>query len=159
MPIDIDALKLKLRQLEEYISDVKKLRDRSEAEFTERSDAEILAERHIQKACQTALDIANHIIAEIVYILSSKEVYNRPRDEIRTLLYPILTTPGLKIVNRKSYLRALDLYASFPIDFEDAIILAQMERKKENELYSYDNHFDRFPTIKRLEPSTYSHRE
>lgn len=64
MPIDIQALKLKLRQLEEYISDVKKLRDKAESEFVERSDTEVLAERHIQKACQAALDIANHIIAE-----------------------------------------------------------------------------------------------
>ena len=35
-----------------------------ENQFIERSDTEILAERHIEKACQTALDIAIHIVAE-----------------------------------------------------------------------------------------------
>lgn len=64
MPLNIENLKLKLQQLEEYISDVKKLRERPETNFITRSDTEILAERHIEKACQTALDIANHIVAE-----------------------------------------------------------------------------------------------
>lgn len=64
MPLDIEGLKLKLQLLEEYINDVKKLRTRPESEFVPRSDTEILAERHIEKACQAVLDIANHIIAE-----------------------------------------------------------------------------------------------
>lgn len=64
MPVDREGLKVKLRQLEEYVNDVKKLRSRPEREFVERSDTEVLAERHIEKACQAALDIANHIVAE-----------------------------------------------------------------------------------------------
>lgn len=64
MPADKDALKIKLRQLEEYVNDVKQLRSKPQTEFVERSDTEVLAERHIEKACQTALDIANHIVAE-----------------------------------------------------------------------------------------------
>jgi len=64
MPLDKTTLTLKLGQLEEYISDVKRLRGKPIAEFTPRSDVEILAERHIEKACQAALDIANHIVAE-----------------------------------------------------------------------------------------------
>jgi uncharacterized protein YutE (UPF0331/DUF86 family) len=64
MPIDKDGIKIKLRQLEEYISDVKQLRSKPETEFVERSDTEVLAERHIEKACQASLDIANHIVAE-----------------------------------------------------------------------------------------------
>ncbi len=64
MPVDTEGIKLKLQLLEEYITDVKKLRGKPEAAFVPRSDTEILAERHIEKACQTVLDIANHIIAE-----------------------------------------------------------------------------------------------
>lgn len=64
MPVDIENLKLKLQQFEEYIEDVKKLRAKPQNEFTPRSDTQTLAERHIEKACQAALDIANHIIAE-----------------------------------------------------------------------------------------------
>ncbi|HCM37044.1 MAG: hypothetical protein UV61_C0008G0163 [Candidatus Gottesmanbacteria bacterium GW2011_GWB1_43_11] len=64
MPLNKENLQIKLKQLEEYISDVKKMEQKPENQFIERSDTEILAERHIEKACQTALDIANHIVAE-----------------------------------------------------------------------------------------------
>jgi predicted nucleic acid-binding protein len=68
------------------------------------------------------------------------------------LLYPLLSLPGLKLTHRKMYLRALDLYAAYPIDFEDALVVAQMERQKITELYSYDRDFDRVAGITRLEP-------
>jgi predicted nucleic acid-binding protein len=50
------------------------------------------------------------------------------------------------------YLRALDLYATHPIDFEDALTIAHMERQKIKEVYTYDREFDDVTTIKRLEP-------
>lgn len=50
------------------------------------------------------------------------------------------------------YLRALDLYAIYPLDFEDAIILARMERQKITELYSFDRGFDAVAGITRREP-------
>lgn len=64
MPLDKKTLVIKIRQLEEYIRDVKKLRRRPKSEFVSHSDTEALAEHHVQRACQAALDIANHIIAE-----------------------------------------------------------------------------------------------
>jgi predicted nucleic acid-binding protein len=92
------------------------------------------------------------VIAEVVYVLASKQLYNLSRDEIRRLLYPLLSLPGLKLTHRKMYLRALDLYAAYPINFEDAIVVAQMERQKITELYSYDRDFDRVAGITRVEP-------
>ena len=38
------------------------------------------------------------------------------------------------------------------IDFEDCVIVAQIERNQMQELLSYDTDFDRFRTIRRLEP-------
>lgn len=49
-------------------------------------------------------------------------------------------------------MRALDLYTLYPIDFEDAIIVAQMERQKIRDLYSYDQGFDQVPGTARHEP-------
>ena len=60
--------------------------------------------------------------------------------------------PGLKLPQRKVYLRALDLYATYSIDFEDALIVAQMERQGITALYSYDRDFERVPGVTRLEP-------
>jgi predicted nucleic acid-binding protein len=107
-----------------------------------------------QKAQQKEITIttSESVIAEVVYVLSSKRLYNLPREEIRKLLYPFLLLPGLTLTNRKMYLRALDLYATCPIDFEDALIVAQMERQKITEVYSYDRDFDQVAGITRLEP-------
>ncbi len=102
---------------------------------------------------QITLTTSEIVIAEVVYVLSSTQAgYGLPPTEIRQRLYPLLLLPGLKLIHRKTYLRALDLYASHPIDFDDALIAAQMERQKVAELYSYDRHFDRLPQLTRLEP-------
>jgi predicted nucleic acid-binding protein len=50
------------------------------------------------------------------------------------------------------YLRALDLYAAHSIDFEDALIVAQMERQRITDIYSYDQDFGSVAGITRLEP-------
>ena len=104
------------------------------------------------KRGEIALITSECVIAELVYVLSSERLYGLPRSEIRTLLYPLLSLPGLKLPHRATYLRALDLYAAYPIDFEDAILVAQMERQGVDEIYSYDRDFDRVPELIRLEP-------
>ncbi len=101
---------------------------------------------------QVTLVTSEAVVAEVVYVLSSKELYDLAREEIRRRLYPLLSLPGLKLPYRKMYLRALDLYFTFSLDFEDAIIVAQMERQKIKEIYTYDRDFDRVPGVKRLEP-------
>lgn len=109
----------------------------------------------LQKAQRNEISLttAEAVITEVVYVLSSsRQIYHLPPEKIRELLYPILSLPGLKIPNRKTYLRALDLYATYPLDFEDAVVVAHMERQKIKEVYSYDRGFDQVPGIKRIEP-------
>lgn len=101
---------------------------------------------------EVLLTTSEAVIAEVVYVLSSRAVYNLPRDQIRARLYPLLSLPGLKLPHRKTYLRALDLYASYPLDFEDALIVAHMERQGMAELISYNRGFDQVVGIRRLEP-------
>lgn len=101
---------------------------------------------------EVTLTTSESVIAEVVYVLSSRKLYNLPREEIRKLLYPLLSLPGLKLTNRKMYLHALDLYATHPLDFEDALTVAQMKRQKLSQIYSYDRHFDQVAGITRMEP-------
>ena len=115
-------------------------------------------------ACYRLFEQANHneielttsesIIAEIVFILSSKRLYNVSRHDVRIRLYPLISLPGLKLANRRQYLRALDLFSDNTIDFEDALAIAAMERQKIVEVYSYDKDFDHIKggDITRLEP-------
>jgi predicted nucleic acid-binding protein len=88
----------------------------------------------------------------VVYVLSSPKLYAVPRERIRTLLMPIVNLRGLKLYPRKLYRRALDLYASHPIDFEDALAIAHMEQHEVSEILSYDTHFDRVEGVERCEP-------
>ena len=106
------------------------------------------------KLGQVRLTTSEAVIAEVVFVLSSKRLYNLSRQEIRARLYPLVSLSGLKMVSSRSCLRALDLYGSNNIDFEDALTIAEMERRKIAELYSYDREFDQVPghTFKRLEP-------
>jgi predicted nucleic acid-binding protein len=104
------------------------------------------------EANQVTLTATETVIAEVVYVLSSKRTYNLPRDQIRARLYPLLTLQGLRLLQRRTVLRALDLYVVYEIDFEDALIVAHMEQQAIREVYSYDRDFDGVPGVKRQEP-------
>lgn len=92
------------------------------------------------------------VIVEAVYVLSSKAVYNLPHSAIRTNPSGIITLKGLKLPNRRTYLRALDLYASTNLDFVDALNVAHMERAKIGTILSFDRDYDRVPGVTRREP-------
>ena len=92
------------------------------------------------------------VIAELVFVLSSPRLYKLSRETVRTVLLPIISLKGLKLQNRSVFVRALDLYATTAMDFDDALAVAQMERRKVTEIYSYDEHFDRVAGLKRLQP-------
>ena len=94
------------------------------------------------------------IIAEVVYVLSSSRApYQLSHSEVRDRLLPILSLRGLKIPQKRTYLRALDLYATSPfLDYEDAVAAAHMEQRGILEIVSYDKDFDRIAGIRRTEP-------
>ncbi len=92
------------------------------------------------------------VLTEIVYVLSSKRLYNVPRPVIRQRLVDLLTLKGLRLRNKGVYRRALDLYASTTLDFEDCIIVGQMEHASLTRLASFDTGFDSIPSITRVEP-------
>ena len=99
------------------------------------------------------LTTSESVITEVVYVLSSRALYGLDHKEIRARLTPVLTLRGLKLPQKRLYLRALDIYAAhLSLDFEDALIVAHMENGDTKELYSYDTDFDRIPGIRRIEP-------
>lgn len=92
------------------------------------------------------------VLAEVVYVLSSRTLYNQPRENIRALLLPIVSLPNLRVPHRRAFLRALELYAGTLLDFEDALSVAHIERMKLSTILSYDEDFDRIKNIQRREP-------
>ena len=92
------------------------------------------------------------IIAEIVYVLSSRGLYNLSRPEITRHLSNILRLQGMILPAKRTYERALEVYASTSLDFEDALSIAHMETQGITTILSFDRDFDRFPAINREEP-------
>jgi len=92
------------------------------------------------------------VIADAVYVLASRRLYNVARMKIWELLAPLVRLPHFRIQNRLSVLRALEIYASSKLDFGDALIIASMEHQESQILYSYDTDFDRISGISRQEP-------
>ncbi len=98
------------------------------------------------------------VIAEVIYVLSSKRTYNLPRDLVVKRLMPIIMLKGLKIgckaVDKRMYADALTLYKTSPtLDFADAIILARMKHEGVTTIISFDTDFDDFPNVTCVEPA------
>jgi uncharacterized protein len=112
------------------------------------------------EAGTVSLVISESIVVEVVQVLSSKVLYNQPRAQVASDLATILSLPKLKLANKRVCLRALTLWAhaSSSVDFVDALSVAQMEQQKISTIASFDQDFDRFPHIKRLEPQIISER-
>ncbi len=101
--------------------------------------------RRIQRREEQAR-ICEAVISEVLYVLCSPRQYGLSHVDATARLRPTLRLRGLRIPNKRVYLRALDLFAAYPhLDFEDTVIIAHMEREREPELYSYDTDFDRIP--------------
>ncbi len=84
------------------------------------------------------------VILEIVFVLSSKRTYNRPRVEIKDKLSAILSLKSLRLPRKAVYLRALDLYAANQaVDYVDCLNVAFIENAGIKTIWTFDKDFDR----------------
>ena len=93
------------------------------------------------------------VVAEVAYVLLSRAHYGLDHHQVRLRLAPFIGLRGLRLANKRVYLRALDIFAEdAALDFEDALAIAHMEADGIDEIYSYDQDFDRVEGIRRVEP-------
>lgn len=93
------------------------------------------------------------VVADAIFVLASRRLYNLPRPHVAALLVPLLRLPGFRVENRRMLLRALAIFGSTTkLDFGDCCIVASMELSGATRLYSYDTDFDLVPDITRVEP-------
>jgi predicted nucleic acid-binding protein len=95
------------------------------------------------------------VLHEVAYVLASKAHYALPAADIVTGLATILRLPGMRFPRgeKKRYLRALELWASFPaLGLADALVAATaLERGVQ--LATFDRDFDRIPELERWDPA------
>ena len=95
--------------------------------------------------------VSSTLVLEEVFIHVEQEYSAR---DIPSVLYAILSYVNLRIVpyTVEDILRAAEILedAGFTLDWDDAVIVAVMERFGIREIYSNDHHFDRVPSVKRV---------
>jgi predicted nucleic-acid-binding protein len=101
---------------------------------------------------QEVVALAEGTLVECVQVLSSSQLYNLPRADIAETLSDLISMRGLRLTPKRTYLRALDLYAATRVDFVDALLVAKAEGMQPAEIISFDRDFDRFPSVRRREP-------
>lgn len=84
---------------------------------------------------EEAARVLDLTLAEVVWTLQERFGIHRRR--IRDFLRPLLDFKGLKLADKPSMLRALDVFAEEGVDFPDAY-LAQVARTLNVPVYSYD---------------------
>ncbi len=90
------------------------------------------------------------ILADIIWTL--EKFYQVEKTKIQNMLTQLLALKGLHCSNKGSALSALNIYSSKNIDWTDAFIAAQMITAGQEEIYSYDQDFDKLDNIKRVMP-------
>ena len=84
-------------------------------------------------------------IAEIVWVLES--VYELDRSSIQAKVVAILGLPGLTVEDQEVLLQAVVWYEEKNVDFDDCYRAAWMEHHGLEEVYTFDQDFDRFEGV------------
>ncbi len=92
------------------------------------------------------------MIADLIFVLSSRRLYNMPREDVARVMLAIVQMPGLRVPSSRTVIRAIHIYGETSVDFGDALIVASMEATESTSIYSYDRDFDKFAEILRIEP-------
>lgn len=98
------------------------------------------------------LETSEVIVAELVYVLGSRRLYNLPRSEVVRLVQPLIEIRGLRIDHKRSVLAALELYGRTGLDFEDCLAIEHSHRIGCHAIVSYDREFDAIAGVARREP-------
>jgi predicted nucleic acid-binding protein len=94
--------------------------------------------------------LADLVLAECVYVLES--FYEVPRQAVAAQMRAALALPSITTIDRRTILRALEVYEIDHLDFAEAYLVAQAEATGVREILTFDRSVDRLQTITRREP-------
>ena len=90
------------------------------------------------------------VFAEIVWVLD--KFYNMDRQLICDNIEFVVNTPNIKVKEKNILLKATDIYRNSNIDFIDAYNYSYILTNDADSIFSYDSHFDKLESIRRVEP-------
>lgn len=92
------------------------------------------------------------VIADAVYVLTSRRLYAMERRHVADALGLLVALPHFHVDRRHTVRRALELFSVTRLDFGDTMLIAAMEEAGADTLYSFDRDFDRLTQLTRREP-------
>ncbi len=90
------------------------------------------------------------VITEIVWVLD--KFYSMDRQSICDNIEFILNTPNLKIKEKNILSNTIEIYRNSNVDFIDAYNYSYILTNNADSIFSYDSHFDKLESIRRIEP-------
>jgi predicted nucleic acid-binding protein len=90
------------------------------------------------------------VIFETVYTLQKS--HKTPKPVIRNILLPLIELPGIVLPSKRRIRQTFDLFVDFNLPFADAYHVVLIRQLKLIEIVTFDQEFDRFPDIARVEP-------
>lgn len=108
------------------------------------------ATRFLATAGPQELQLADLVLAEVVYVLES--FYKVPRNRVADYARAIIAFPAIRVADPAMLLRAIEVYEDDRLDFADAYLVAAAERSGVGVVASFDRAIDRVSTVKRLVP-------
>lgn len=86
-------------------------------------------------------------------VFTLEKYYKTPRKEIAEKLTSLLSLKNLHLERKGLFFEALNIYSTQKkVSFADAFVVTEMNHSSIKEIYSFDEDFDLFKEIKRLEP-------
>jgi predicted nucleic acid-binding protein len=98
------------------------------------------------------LTTSEAVIAEVMFVLTSPNLYKLDADDAGARVHAILEQRGFQIAGKQRLLRALSIVETRPsLGFVDALVVAHCESGS-LELATFDQKLGRFPGISRWQP-------
>ena len=98
---------------------------------------------------QQKVELKLIVLFQVLFVL--KSYYNVPKPLICENISALLAFKGLRISEKRIVIRMIELWRSKNTDIVDCYLIACLEFKPDDSLYSYDKGFDRYG-VTRLEP-------
>lgn len=108
-----------------------------------------LAVQGLLKRTKDTLVLTDIVVAELVWVLTS--FYNLTKEEIVEKISSLITFEKIAS-NNQILTKALLIYKTTNVDFIDAYLASYAQEENIPQIYSYDKHFDKIPSLRRVAP-------
>ena len=94
------------------------------------------------------------VVAEVVYVLTSKNLYGFTRDDVSNRLRYLLSLPNVLGDHKDRCQHAFGVFLEQPqLSYVDAYLVAAALEQPLHEVYSFDQGIDRVDSVTRIQPA------